>query len=158
MSGDVFPSAYSTPHESPGFLLWQVANGWQRRMRAALKEVDLTHVQFVVLAGIAWLSQDGETPTQARLARHAKTDAMMTSQILRTLSTKGYIERGPSPLDRRAKNLTLTPEGRKVVARSIRLVEAADKGFFGVLERGPGDLASHLRRLLEADREETFKA
>lgn len=82
---------------------------------------------------------------------------MMTSQVLRTLATKGYIERSPSSLDRRAKNLTLTPEGRKVVESSVRLVEAADEDFFGALEGGTGELAACLRRLLEADRE-TFEA
>ena len=158
MSGEVFPSGYSTPHESPGFLLWQVTNGWQRRMRAALKEVNLTHTQFVILAGIAWLSRGGEETTQAQLARHARTDTMMTSQVLRTLATKGYIERGPSPLDRRAKSLTLTPAGREVVERSVPLVEAADEEFFGALEGGPEDLAAHLRLLLEAAPGEPFEA
>ena len=158
MSGEAFPSGYSTPHASPGFLLWQVANGWQRRMRVALREANLTHAQFIILAGIAWLSHDGEETTQAQLARHARTDTMMTSQVLRTLATKGYIERGPSSLDRRANNLTLTPEGREVVERSVRLVEAADEEFFGALEGGSEDLAAHLRRLLEADRRKPLQA
>ena len=152
MSGDVFPSAYSTPQESPGFLLWQVTNRWQRRMRAALEEVDLTHAQFVVLAGVAWLSRGDEPLTQARLSRHARTDAMMTSQVLRTLAEKGYVERAAHSSDRRAKNLTLTREGREVAERSVRLVEAADKEFFGALGDGAERLAAYMRQLLEADR------
>ena len=151
MSGNVFPSGYSTPQDSPGFLLWQVTNRWQRRIKTVLEEVDLTHAQFVVLAGIAWLSRDGEAPTQARLSRHARTDAMMTSQILRTLVAKGYVERGADPSDRRAKNLSLTQNGRKIAERSVRLVEAADQEFFDALEGGTEKMAAYLRQLLAAN-------
>lgn len=150
MSG-VFPPSYSTPHDSPGFLLWQVTNKWQRHVREALEEMDLTHTQFVVLAGVAWLSGGSEPLTQARLARHARTDVMMTSQILRTLTRKGYVERATHPSDKRAKNLSLTREGRKIAERSVQLVEAADKEFFGTLKEEQEQLNAHLRQLLKAD-------
>lgn len=104
-------------------------------MRVALEEVGLTHAQFIVLAGIAWLSRNEDPLTQARLSQHAKTDAMMTSQILRTLTLKGYVERATNPSDRRAKNLPLTQEGREVTERSVQFVETADKEFFPRLKR-----------------------
>ena len=69
---------------SPGFVLWQVATLWQRALRAALEEVDLTHAQFVLLASAMWL--EGQPPargstavTQTDIAAHARTDAVMTS-------------------------------------------------------------------------------
>ncbi len=69
-------------------MLWRVTNAWQASIRAALRPFDLTHVQFVLLAALTWL--DAETPiTQRGLAEYARTDAMMTSQVIRTLESKG---------------------------------------------------------------------
>ena len=76
---------------------------------------------------------------------------MMTSQILRTLVAKGYVERGADPSDRRAKNLSLTQNGRKIAERSVRLVEAADQEFFDALEGGTEKMAAYLRQLLAAN-------
>ena len=43
------------PEDSPGFLLWHVTLRWQRDIAAALAPLDLTHVQFVLLATTWWL-------------------------------------------------------------------------------------------------------
>jgi len=37
--------------ERPGFLLWHATLRWQRVVSAVLGGVDLTHAQFVLLAG-----------------------------------------------------------------------------------------------------------
>ena len=120
-------------------------------MRVALEEVGLTHAQFVVLAGLAWLSDDREPLTQARLSRHARTEAMMTSQILRALTTRGYVERAASPSDCRAKNLSLTREGQEIAKRSVRLVERADREFFATLGNETERMSAYLRRLSQDD-------
>ena len=143
-------SRYAEATDSPGLLLWQVTNLWQRRQRATLKEVDLTHVQFVLLASLAWLSRNGEPVTQARVAEHAKTDAVMTSEVLRTLQRKGLVERRPHPVDTRAKSLKLTPEGTKVVRRGVKLVERTDQEFFAPLNDDTEGLARLLGKLTGA--------
>src|SRR5260370_26221327 len=33
-----------------GFMLWQITNGWQRSIRAALAPIGLTYVQVILLA------------------------------------------------------------------------------------------------------------
>jgi MarR family protein len=81
------------PGDSPGFLLWRATLRWQRLIAAALSTMDLTHVQFVLLACAWWLNQHGEEPNQLAVARQAGTDVKMTSQVLRTLEDKGLIER-----------------------------------------------------------------
>lgn len=48
--------AFKHPDDSPGFLLWQLTNQWQREQRKALNKIGLTHGQFVVLANVLWLS------------------------------------------------------------------------------------------------------
>ena len=119
------------PSVSPGFLLWRVTLRWQRAMVAALRPLELTHVQFVLLASVWWLTEvAGETPTQRRLAEHAATDPMMTSQVLRALEAKALVKRSTSPDDSRARRLTVTSKGAAVARHAIAVVEAADTQFF----------------------------
>jgi DNA-binding MarR family transcriptional regulator len=131
---------------SPGFVLWQVASLWQRSLRGALEEAGLTHAQFVLLASAGWLEAESSAQrrapvTQADVAAHAKTDAVMTSEVLRTLERKGLVRRLAHPSDARAKRIELTASGRRVAQRAVSLVEEADEAFFGA--RGPelGQLA-----------------
>ena len=104
------------PENSPGFLLWQVANQWQRLQRSTLEPLGLTHVQFVLLAGLAWLSRKENDVTQARLAAFCKTDAMMTSQVVRSLEAGGFVARAPHPTDIRARQLRVTAKGAEVLS------------------------------------------
>jgi DNA-binding MarR family transcriptional regulator len=125
------------PGDSPGFLLWHATLGWQRRITAALAPLELTHVQFVLLACAWWLCSEGDEPNQQTLARQAGTDVRMTSQVLRTLETKGLLERRIDPVDTRAKRLSLTPAGIELAKRAVTVVEAVDEEVFG-------DAAGHL--------------
>ena len=138
------PFSFETPLESPGFVLWQVSNRWQRHLRDSLSRLELTHVQFVLLAGLMWLEDAGETVTQKRLATHATLDVMMTSEVLRTLEGKGLLERLDHPSDARAKQLKLTALGREKTALAVVEVEAADQSFFAGLE---GDLPPFVRQM-----------
>ncbi len=124
------PWSHATPLDSPGFVLWQVTNRWQRAIRAALAPLGLTHVQFVLLASLAWLCDAGQTPTQVELAAHAATDPMMTSEVLRALEAKGWLVRLPHPADRRARQLALTDSGQALADAAVVIVEAADRAFF----------------------------
>jgi len=111
-------------------VLWRATLAWQREMRTALAPHGLTHVQFVLLASLWWLSEHGDPPTQKELADQAGTDAMMTSQVLRKLEAAGLIERNPHPRDSRARLLALTEPGRETLAKALKDVEAADARFF----------------------------
>ncbi len=117
---------------STGLLLWRVTNTWQAAQRAALKPHGLTHVQFVLLASLTWLEAD-EPVTQRDLAAHARTDPMMTSQVVRALAAAGHVERRPHPSDARARALVVTEQGAALANRAVVDVEAVDRAFFGVL-------------------------
>ncbi|MFF4402021.1 MarR family winged helix-turn-helix transcriptional regulator [Streptomyces sp. NPDC001480] len=119
-----------SPSDSPGFLLWHATLRWQRDIATALAPLDLTHVQFVLLACAWWLNNQGEHPNQMALARQAGTDVKMTSQVLRTLEHKGLIERAVDPADTRAKRLRVTDAGADLAPRAIAAVEHADARFF----------------------------
>ena len=117
--------------QSPGFLLWRTTLRWQRLMTTALRPFNLTHVQYVLLASTWWLTRvAGETPNQRRLAEHAGTDAMMTSQVVRALEAKKLVTRRPDPKDSRAQCVAVTDEGADLARRAISVVEAADERFF----------------------------
>lgn len=121
------------PEESPGFLLWHVTLRWQRDIAAALSPLDLTHVQFVLLASTWWLNGQGEAPNQLALARHAGTDVKMTSEVLRKLEGKGLIRREVDPSDTRARRLQVTKQGAALAQRAIDVVEAVDTRFFAAV-------------------------
>jgi DNA-binding MarR family transcriptional regulator len=116
-------------------LLWQVTNRWQAAQRAALKPFGLTHVQFVLLASLAYLGADGPV-RQRDLAEAAATDPMMTSQVLRALEARDLVVRRPHPQDGRARALEVTPEGRELANRAVVSVEACDAAFFSALQDG----------------------
>lgn len=141
-------STFDQPADSPGFLLWRVANRWQQRQRPALSELDLTHTQFVLLAAAVWLARGGDPPTQAEVAELAGTDPMMTSQVLRTLEAKGLITRSPDPRDGRAKLLTVSERGLSLATRAVGIVEEVDGRFFGALDGDVATFAGSLRALL----------
>ena len=144
---------FERAEDSPGFLLWQVSTLWHRRINAALRPLELTHAQFVLLASLVWLTDhDPATPvTQSDLAGHARMDVMLTSDVLRTLAGKGLLERRPHPRDARARSLVTTAAGRALAARSVGAVESVDRAFFARLGDRAGDLLPLLRDLASTD-------
>lgn len=139
-------TSFSSAADSPGLLLWQMTNRWQQAQRAALKPFRLTHVQFVLLASLTWLDVDGPV-TQRQLADHAATDPMMTSQVLRTLESRGLVKRTPHPIDKRAWALTATARGRSLANRAVVAVEACDEAFFARLGNSRPRFVEALRLL-----------
>ncbi|GIF08410.1 MarR family winged helix-turn-helix transcriptional regulator [Actinoplanes siamensis] len=134
------------PNDSPGFLMWHVTLRWQRDIAAALAPLDLTHVQFVLLATTWWLNSNGEPPNQLSVARQAGTDVKMTSQVLRKLEAKSLIQRAVDTADTRARRLRVTERGAEVARQAIAAVEATDAAFFRSIP-DPGALLAMLRPL-----------
>lgn len=121
------------PEDSSGFLLWQVTNLWQREIKKALEAYDLTHSQFVLMASIHWLTLHKQEVTQIILSLHTKIDPMTTSTVLRTLQTKGLLQREEHLTDTRAKTVGLTDNGKKIIKQAVKTVETFDKTFFAKL-------------------------
>jgi DNA-binding MarR family transcriptional regulator len=144
------------PEESVGFLFWQITHLWQRKMNLALKELDLTHVQFALLSGIAWLERFGEDITQVKLANHAKTNIMMTSKVLKTLEKKNLISREECEFDTRAKCLSITDDGRERIEKALQIVEEMENKFFGG-QTNDQDFINNLFNILQLNQQEYFK-
>jgi DNA-binding MarR family transcriptional regulator len=123
--------SFKRPEDSPGFLLWQLTNQWQQQQRKALAKLKLTHAQFVVLAGLLWLSTHTEEDiTQSQLAELTQIDKMMVSDLMVTLMQKKLLQRSRHSTDSRAYALSLTAKGRKLVLKAIPVVEGIDIQFF----------------------------
>jgi DNA-binding MarR family transcriptional regulator len=102
----------------------------QRKIAGALKPLGLTHVQFVLLVSTWWLTHvAGEQPSQRRIADHAGTDPMMTSQVLRVLASRGLVVREPDPSDSRALRIGITEQGVDLALRAVKIVEEVDAAF-----------------------------
>ena len=130
---------YPGPDSSPGFLLWRVTLHWQRLVTEALRPFNLTHVQFALLSSAWWLSRadrdgqdgpEGSSPNQLAIAAQAGTNVKMTSEVLRKLEDKGLIVQRTDPGDRRAKSVTITPEGIRLAEQAVVAVEQVDAAFF----------------------------
>jgi DNA-binding MarR family transcriptional regulator len=151
------PPFGSRPDISPGFLLWRTTLRWQRAVAAALRPLGLTHVQFVLLASVWWLSEQArspaELPIQAQVAAHAEADVMMTSSVLRTLEARGLVVRTPDAADGRVKRLAVTDEGRRRAVEAVAVVEAVDAAFFS-RARDRGHVLDVLRQLADVPEED----
>ena len=141
------PPQFASPAASSGMLLWQAMNRWQRGQRRALRDAGLSHLQVMLLASVTSLSEHDEPVTQVMLARHAQTDVMTTSQVLRTLEKKKLVRRTDHPSDSRAFALRPTAAGRRLARQLIHLVERADQEFFEPLGGDSPRFAALLRQL-----------
>ena len=134
MNKEKNPFSYKSANDATGFLLWKTHNYWQREIKKSLKEFDLTHTQFVILANAQWLILQNNEVTQIEIAQHAQVDVMMTSNVIRTLEKKGFVSRIEHTSDTRAKLVTLTKKGLETLQKAVQRVENFDREFFSNLK------------------------
>jgi DNA-binding MarR family transcriptional regulator len=67
----------------------------------------------------------GATPDQRALADALRLDPSQIVALLDTLEQRGLARRGPHPVDRRRKRVTVTSTGRETYRRARPLVEAS---------------------------------
>jgi DNA-binding MarR family transcriptional regulator len=127
---DKLISKFNGPENSPGFLLWKLTNLWQSRIRKALKSLNLTHVQFVLLANIVYVDGQGKQLTAAQLSRFTKVDKVMVSDVVKTLCSKGLIIKKKDARDSRMSYLLPTSDGQSLAQKAIQVVENTDHHFF----------------------------
>lgn len=126
------PFGFERPEDSPGFLLWQTTMIWQRQIKKELEAYNVSHAGFVIMATLMWFEANGHDTTQTFIVNQTKLDKMTVSKSLRQLVTQGFVNRIEHKVDTRAKIVTLTEQGKKMLCTLIPLVEAIDTNFFGV--------------------------
>lgn len=135
--------------KTPGFLFWKISVEWQSLQRDALANLDLTHVQFILLSTIHSLESSGETLSQVKLASIANVDAMMTSHVLRNLERRGLIKREKNPVDSRAMILSTTDSGRELLERAGKVVDEVDENYLARAGEDAEDLVVKLKKLIQ---------
>ena len=133
--------------QSPGFLLWNLENLWQREQRRALRPFGITPVQLLLLSGLAEKTTEQDSVSQVELARHCRTDPMMTSQVIRTLLRLRLIERTRHHRDKRAFTVCLTIEGHDIRRRAETAMRRVDEQFFAPLANNIPTFTNALRLL-----------
>lgn len=132
-------------NDSPAYQLWLATNAWQRQIRKVLEPLELTHVQFTILAAIFRLSNASPQPVmQVDVCRFGSLDVNMTSEVIRSLERKGFVQRLPHPTDGRARQLALTPTGADLFERARERVIPVARSFFSPLGEHQVELARML--------------
>ena len=127
----------------------RVYNKWHFLIKKELKRINLTHPQFVVLASLVYLSQNGDEVTQVMISKLSGMDVMTVSQILSLLEKHDFVKRKEHSRDTRAKAVILNKKGEEILQKAVPLVEQIDEIFFEKLNTDEGQFKHFLVRLNE---------
>ena len=118
-------------------LVMETRSEWRRKVAAA------TGLPFSRVRAL-WRLERGPS-TLSELAQDMGTDAPATTVLINALEQRGLVKRSPHPTDRRAKEVSLTAAGR----RMVRGVETITDRPPAALERLPASELERLRSTLE---------
>jgi DNA-binding MarR family transcriptional regulator len=119
-------------------LVWETRDEWRRKVSDATG-LPVSRVR------ILWRLVE-EPKTLKQLADMTGSDAPATTVAVNDLENRGLVERHPHPENRRAKLVSITPAGRKLIELARRTVR--DDAPPAVQHLSKTDL-EHLRRILE---------
>ncbi len=119
--------------EMAGHLIRRLHQQSTQIFQAKMQEAgfDMTSVQFAALDAIA--EQPGID--QASLAATISFDRATIGGVIDRLESKGLVQRAVSESDRRARLLTLTKDGEKLLAASRPVVEGLQAEILGALTK-----------------------
>ena len=118
-------------------LVMETRSEWRRKVAAA------TGLPFSRVR-VLWRLERGPS-TLAELAHDMGTDAPATTVLINALEQRGLVKRSPHPTDRRAKQVSLTAAGR----RMLRIVETITDQPPAAVESLPSPELERLRETLE---------
>jgi MarR family transcriptional regulator, organic hydroperoxide resistance regulator len=122
------------------FLVLAAEREGKRMMTASLRHVGLTPAQSEVLEVVR---QRGPL-TLAELGRLVVCETGSPSRLVDTLVRRGFLDREPTPGDKRAVTLSLTPAGQATVEKAVKVGGVRDH----ITHRLTSDEVNELARLL----------
>ncbi len=126
------------------FRLWRASH---TQTAVALRSIGLTPALFAVLNYLR--GRDGAIQQQIGSAMGIDPSTMVA--LIDQLESAGLAKRRPSATDRRAREITITPKGRRLLQRSRRMIsETEDEVLAGLTAEERSELVSLLRRALES--------
>ena len=127
------------------YLLHQTSQGLRSRLEQALRPLAVTGLQYTILG----LLDRHEGLSSADLARRFFVTQQTMNQVIAGMTKRGLIARAASEANRRILRMTLTSQGRDLLARSEVIANAIETE---ALEGVPGtdltQMREHLRVLL----------
>src|SRR6059058_1666801 len=115
--------------ESPCFLTKRLGALVKEKTIAAFEEAGASAFHYAVLAVV----DEGVRETQSTIADALGYDPSYLVGVLDELEAGGQLERRRDPADRRRHLVTMTPAGKKQLARLRTIHEQVDHDFFGSL-------------------------
>ena len=141
------PSLESPVTEFAGQLLFRLWRASHVRAAEVLGTVGLTPALFALLNVVG--AREGAI--QQELGAVMGIDRTTMVSLIDQLESAGLARRRPSAKDRRAREVAITPNGRRLLGRARRLIsQAEDEVLAGLTAEERGDLVKLLRRALES--------
>ena len=126
------------------FRLWRVSH---TRTAEALDSLALTTAQFALLNVLG----THEGAIQQELGATMGIDPSTMVSLIDQLEAAGLAKRRPRPTDRRAREVVITPKGRRVLEQARRLATQVEDDVFGGLSGAERrQVLALLRRALES--------
>jgi DNA-binding MarR family transcriptional regulator len=106
--------------------------------RQRIAPLGITPDQFTILR---WLAESGEEGlTQSDLTQHMASDPNTITATVRRMEVAGLIRRTPHETDRRAKRVTILPEGQRIFLEAQALALDLQKTVLSPLSRAESAL------------------
>jgi DNA-binding MarR family transcriptional regulator len=124
------------------FRLWRASH---ERTATALQSIDMTPALFGVLNFLG--AREGAIQQEIGAAMGIDPSTMVS--LIDQLEKEGLAKRRPHPSDRRAREVSVTPKGRRLLERSRKMaLEAQDEVLRGLTVAERRQLLKLLRRAL----------
>jgi DNA-binding MarR family transcriptional regulator len=124
--------------------LQRAARALARRFDDALRPLGLTNGQFSLMMSLNRPEPSGMAAVASLLAM----DRTTLTAALKPLQRRDLVKITVAPTDRRARRMSLTPKGRKLLAQAVPIWESTHLAVEGLLyDRDPERLRNNLRAL-----------
>ncbi|WP_170159962.1 MarR family winged helix-turn-helix transcriptional regulator [Frondihabitans australicus] len=110
-----------------GWALRAISIAFQERAGAAVVDIPSGPRGYLVLLAIS----GDETPSQLQLAQTLGLDKTRMTYLIDDLEAAGLVTRAPDPADRRARLTSLTPDGRRTLAKAKEAITAVEDDLLG---------------------------
>lgn len=122
------PTTSDLLHSSPGYQLWKVGEAARRAFEDAVADLGIRSRHVRVMTFL-----HGKPQSQSELCRLSGLDRTTMVAVVDDLEEHGYARRGADPADRRTKQISLTPQGKKALTKAIGQLQAAQEAFLSPL-------------------------
>ena len=141
------PSTETAVTEFAGQLFFRLWRASHTRIADTLQSIGLTPALF----GVLNLLGAREAAIQLEIATAMGIDPSTLVSLIDQLEGAGLAKRRPHPTDRRAREVTITPKGRRLLERGRRMaLQVEDEVLQGLTASERRDLVRLLRRALES--------